>query len=230
MVTAPNILDPLNSPGADPRGNLYLLDPNLRAPYEQQYNFTWEPDLSSKWQLQLGMSAAGHGNPADYVDLNRAVAVPGIPQTTATINARRPDQRYADIRWVLNGSRAYFDAARVALMLQQWKGLSMDAAYWFSKAIDLGSAYSGTAYDVDSRLSRSQSMFETQKDMRAVSTFDQPHAFLIRAGYLAPARLGHWNLSSVVLLNGGRHSRWQRGLTRPVMGTSTATAAIVSTR
>lgn len=203
VVTAPNILDPLNSPGADPRGNLYLLDPKLRAPYEHQYNFSWEPELSNKWRLQLGYVGSRADKLLIMWYLNRAVATPGIPLTTATINQRRPDQRYADMRWVLNGSRAYFDALRVSLVMPRWRGLSMDAAYWFSKAIDLGSAYSGTAYDVDSRQSRSQSMFETQKDMKAVSTFDQPHAFLVRAGYLAPVRLGHWNLSTVVLLKSG---------------------------
>jgi hypothetical protein len=135
--------------------------------------------------------------------LNRAVATPGIPQTTATINERRPDQRYAEERFVTNGSRAYFDALRVSLAMPSWRGLTMDAAYWFSKAIDLGSAYSGTAYDVDSRLSRSQSMFESNKDMKGVSTFDQPHAFLLHAGYDAPRKAGRWSLSSVLLLKSG---------------------------
>ncbi len=203
VVTAPDILDPLNSPGADPRGNLYLLDPHLRTPYEHQYNFSWEPDLSTRWRVQLGYVGSRAQRLLIMWYLNRAVAVPGIPQTTATINDRRPDQRYADIRWVLNGSRAYFDALRATLLLREWKGLSLDASYWFSKSIDLGAAYSATAYDVDSRLSRSQSMFETQKDMKSVSTFDQPHAFLVRGGYSAPARLGRWNLASVILLKSG---------------------------
>lgn len=203
VVTAPNLLDPLNTPGTDPRGNLYLLDPNLRAPYEHQYNFSWEPDISKKWHLQLGYV----GSRADKLLImwyqNRAVATPGIAQTTATINERRPDQRYAEERFVTNGSRAYFDALRVSLAMPSWHGLTMDAAYWFSKAIDLGSAYSGTAYDVDSRLSRSQSMFESNKDMKGVSTFDQPHAFLVHVGYDAPRKAGRWSLSSVVLLKSG---------------------------
>lgn len=203
VVTDPNLLDPLNTPGGDPRGNLYLMDPNLRAPYEHQYNFSWEPDISKKWHLQLGYVGSRADKLLIMWYLNRAVAVPGIPQTTATINERRPDQRYAEERFVTNGSRAYFDAARVSLAMPSWRGLTMDAAYWFSKAIDLGSAYSGTAYDVDSRLSRSQSMFESNKDMKGVSTFDQPHAFLLHAGYDAPRKAGRWSLSSVLLLKSG---------------------------
>jgi hypothetical protein len=203
VVTAPNLLDPLNTPGTDPRGNLYLLDPNLRAPYEHQYNFSWEPDLSKKWHMQLGYVGSRADKLLIMWYLNRAVATPGIPQTTATINERRPDPRYAEERFVTNGSRAYFDALRLALSMHPWRGLTMDASYWFSKAIDLGSAYSGTAYDVDSRLSRSQSMFEQNKDMKGVSAFDQPHAFLLHVGYEAPRRFGRWSLSGVVLLKSG---------------------------
>jgi hypothetical protein len=202
-VTAPNLLDPLNTPGTDARGNLYLLDPNLRAPYEHQYNFSWEPYISKKWHLQLGYVGSRADKLLIMWYLNRALATPGIAQTTATINERRPDQGYAEKRFVTNGSRAYFDALRVALTMPSWRGLTMDAAYWFSKAIDLGSAYSGTAYDVDSRLSRSQSVFESSKDMKGVSTFDQPHAFLLHASYEAPRKAGRWNLSSVLLLKSG---------------------------
>ena len=130
-----------------------------------------------------------------------------MPQTTATINQRRPDPRYAEIRWVLNGSRGFFDAGRATLVVPRWRGVSIDLSYWFSKAIDLGSSYTNTAYDADSRLGRSQSEFETHRDMRALSTFDQPHALLWRASWASPPNLGKlgrgWNLSAVTLLKSG---------------------------
>jgi len=144
--------------------------------------------------------------------LNRAHPVPGIPQTTATINQRRANPDLAEIRWVLNGSRGYFDAARVTLLAPRVRGLSLDASYWFSKAMDLGASYTNTAYDEDSRLSRSQSEYETHKDRRALSSFDQPHAFLLRVAYELPAppqrdwsgRLfGGWMISAVALLKKG---------------------------
>ena len=203
VVTAPNMLDPLNTPGATPLGNLYLLDPNLSAPYEHQYNFSWEAELWNNWHMQLGYVGSRAEKLLIMWYLNRAVAMPGIAQTTETINARRPDPNHAEKRWVTNGSRAYFDALRASLTTPRWRGLTLDAAYWFSKAIDLGSAYSGTAYDVDSRLSRSQSMFESNKDMKGLSTFDQPHAFLLHLGYDAPPKAGRWTLSGVVLLKSG---------------------------
>jgi hypothetical protein len=203
VVPAPNLLDPLGADLADPRGNLYLLDPNLAAPYSHQYNFSWEPDFSSKWKVQLGYVGSRSHRLLIMWYLNRAHVVPSLPQTTATLNLRRPDQRYADERYVLNGSRGYFDAFRASVVVPRWRGVSVDASYWFSKAMDLGASYTNTAYDADSRLSRSQSEFETHADMKGRSSFDQPHAFLLRAAFLAPARAGRWNLSAVALLKSG---------------------------
>lgn len=210
VVFTPDLLNPLGAltqggllPEA--RGNLYLLDPRLGTPYAHQYNLVWEPAWSSRWRLQLGYVGSRSHKLLIMWYTNRAHAVPGLEQTTATLNLRRPDQRYADVRRVLNGSRGYFDAARVALVVPQWRGLSADAAYWFGKALDLGSAYSNTAYDADSRLARSQSEWETQRDMRGPSAFDQKHAFLVRASYSLPARRfwGGWTLSAVALVKSG---------------------------
>ena len=87
----------------------------------------------------------------------------------------------------------------------------MEAVYTFSKAIDLGADYTNTAYDADSRLSRSQWEFETQKDRKALSRFDQPHSFLLRASYDFPKKhrgwmgraFNNWIASGVLLVRKG---------------------------
>ncbi|MDP2999988.1 MAG: TonB-dependent receptor [Bryobacterales bacterium] len=210
VVFTPSLIDPLGAltqGGASPeaRGNLYLLDPQLATPYSHLYNFSWEPAWSGRWRLQLGYIGSRSHKLLIMWYTNRAHPAAGIEQTTATLNLRRPDPRYAEIRWVLNGSRGYFDAARVALVMPRWRGLSVDAAYWFGKALDLGSSYTNTAYDADSRLSRSQSEWETQRDMKGPSAFDQKHAFLVRGSYsLPPRRLwGGWTVSAVALAKTG---------------------------
>ena len=67
---------------------------------------------------------------------------------------------------------------RIAGILRRWprhadrasrRRVYFDASYWFSKAIDLGADYTNTAYDADTRISRSQSEFETQRDRKALS-------------------------------------------------------------
>lgn len=210
-VPAPDLLHPLASPG-NVLGNLYLLDPELALPYSHQYNFSWEPDWFGSWKVQLGYVGSRSHKLLIMWYLNRAHPVEGIPQTTATINQRRAIPNLAEIRWVLNGSRGYYDAGRVSLVAPRWKSLTIDAAYWFSKALDLGADYTNTAAGADSRLSRSQWEFETHRDRKGLSNFDQPHAFLLRSSYeLAGARGGRrparllrgWRLTAAVLLKKG---------------------------
>src|SRR5262249_16787033 len=217
VVTAPSLVNPLRSLTQEgdtpkPLGNLYLLDPELATPYSHQYNFSWEPDWSRSWKLQLVYLGTRSHNLFIMWYTNRAHPVPGIEQTTATINLRRPNPDYAEIRWVLNGSRGYFDAGRVSLVMPRWRGLSLDASYWFSKALDLGSSYTNTAADADSRLSRSQFEYETHRDMKGPSSFDQSHAFLCRSSYALPFSVrpgwigkvaGGWNVSAVALIKTG---------------------------
>lgn len=215
MFPTPDLVNPLaglSAAGGQPEGrpNLYLLDPKLVAPYSHQYNFSWQTRIAADWNLQLGYVGSRSHKLLTMWYLNRARPVPGIPQTTATLNLRRPDPDHAEIRWVLNGSRGYFDAARVSLVVPRWHGVAMDASYWFSKALDLGSSYTNTAYDQDSRLSRSQSEFESHHDMKGPSSFDQAHAFLWRVAYATPGLspglgqvFGNWNISAVVLLKTG---------------------------
>ena len=205
-VPAPDLLDPLRADPQKVKGNVYALDPRLAMPYSYQYNASWERELGRLGRIEAGYVGSRSHKLLIMWYRNRGQPVPGIPLTTATINDRRADTSIADLRWVLNGSRGYYDAARVTLILPRRRGLSMEAAYWFSKAMDLGSAYTNTAYDADSRLSRSQWEFETRGDMKGLSDFDQPHALLWRGAWAVPGRrrlLRGWELSGVVLLKKG---------------------------
>jgi len=200
VILAPSLLNPLAGSGVAPKGNLYLIDREMATPYHYQYNFSWERALGAGWRVQAGYAGSrAHKLPIMWYT-NRAHPAPGIPLTTATINERRPIAELADVRLVLNGSRGYFDAGRLTVVAPRVKRFTVDAAYWFSKALDLGADYTNTAYDADSRLSRSQSEYETHSDRKGRSQFDQPHAFLARVSYDLPRG---WSLSTVALLKQG---------------------------
>lgn len=232
VVTAPNLVNPLSTPQTGPlRPTLYALSPNLALPYSYQYNLSWEPDffksISRFAKLQVGYVGSRSHKLFVMWYTNRAHPVAGIPQITATINQRRQNQNYADIRIVENTSNGYFDAGRVSLVTSNWHGLSMDAAYWFSKAIDLGANYLNTAHENDSRVSRSQWEFDNHRDMKGLSLFDQTHAFLWRANYAmrAPKEfswlgkgLNGWNLSTIVLVKTGIPFNIQTGSDGPGFG------------
>jgi hypothetical protein len=205
-VQAPNLANPIGhltaeETGPNARVTLFDLPSNLVTPYSHQYNFTWEPPaIPGGAKLQLGYVGSRSHKLLMMWITNRAQPVPGIPQTTQTIEDRRPNPRYFEIRRALNGSRAYFDAARISLVLPQRKGVSVDAAYWFGKAIDVGANYTNTAATDDARQGRSQAETYILQDLKGASAFDQTHSFLARATWIA---FKHWTLTSVFLAKTG---------------------------
>lgn len=214
-----DLLNPLAGLGSGPlRGVLYTTADNLVTPYSQQYNLTWETSLGKSWKLQTGYVGSRAWKLLVHWYENRAAITPGVELTTANINERRPDARYYDIRRVVNSSRAYFDAGRVTVSAPGWRGLTLDTSYWFSKNIDTGGDYLATAYDIDSFRGASQSADNVNADLRGLSRFDQPHAFLSRFNFAIPApplaagRGGHWmgwqllrnwNLGAIILAKNG---------------------------
>lgn len=212
VVVAPeSLLNPFAGKVGKP--TVYALDPELATPYSHQYNLSWEPDWNKSLRLQVGYVGSRSHKLLVLWYLNRAHPVADLAKlTTATVNDRRADPDIADYRLTVNGSRGYFDAARVSLVISNWHGLTVDTSYWFSKAIDLGASYTNTANENDSRKSRSQSEFETQRDMKGPSDFDQTHAFLWRTSYairtprfnrFISAVANGWNISAVALIKTG---------------------------
>ena len=144
--------------------------------------------------------------------MNRADPLAGIPLTTATVDQRRADPRYYDLRWVVNAGIAYMDAAQMLLHMPAYKGLTWTATYTFGKAIDSGSDYTGTAANRDLQTGRSQSQYDASKDRRGLSLFDSTHALQLSYAYDLPRlsaghRLGWllngWQVAGVTLLKSG---------------------------
>ncbi|MCW5964632.1 MAG: hypothetical protein KIT83_11385, partial [Bryobacterales bacterium] len=215
---APDFLHPLAELGEDAfnpgaRAEVYFLDPNLCTPYSHQYNFSWERSLAANALLRLGYVGSRSHKLLSAWFLNRSQPVDGIPQTTTTTNERRADPRYYDLRFPTNASRGYYDALRASVLVPEWRGVTFEGGYWFSKAIDLGGNYTNTGSGKDGLESRGQSEFDVQSDLRGLSDFHQPHAWLMRGGYRTPTALGlgdwgsrllgGWQLSSVALWKSG---------------------------
>jgi hypothetical protein len=217
-IQEPDLVNPLHDLtdadlSGDARSTLFRIDPELASPYSHQYNFSWQLQPHASWSVELGYVGSRSPKLFQQWYLNRGQPVEGVPLTTATVNQRRADQRYFDILHTLNGSRGYFDAAKVELRVPQWAGLSVTASYWLSKAIDLGASYTNTATGRDSRDGRSPTEFDVHGLMKGLSDFDQSHAGLWNVNYETPALLhaphwlgrlfGSWQISSVLLVKTG---------------------------
>ena len=232
QVNAPNLANPLkdfSEEDLDPtaRASIRLLDDNLRTPYSHQYNLSWELSLPSDWSVEMGYVGSRSHKLLTVWWENRARPSPDFPQKTSTINDRRPDQRYYDVRHTLNGSRGYYDAAKVRLLVPRWAGITLDTSYWFSKALDLGGDYTNTGAGRDSRSARAPSEYEINPQMKGRSVFDQPHAWLTNFTYETPtpARGGwlskvvrQWQFTSVLLLKSGTPFGVRAGSDSPGIG------------
>jgi hypothetical protein len=208
-VQAPaSILTPLENVDLGPGARHLHFDvpPDLKSPYSHQYTLVWDPVQGKPWSIQLGYIGSRTHRLFMMWFANRAVPVPGVTQTTATIAERRPDPRYYELREARNASNAYFDAARVTFKAPAWRGLTSEASYWFSKAIDTGSAYTNMAAGDEALQGYSQSQDPVAQDLKGPSAFDQSHAVMVRFQYAIRARttvLKDWRISGAFLAKSG---------------------------
>ncbi len=209
-VQAPDFLNPYGTlnRGPNARAIVYRLAADVQAPYSHQYNFQWEVAILKNWKVQAAYAGSRTWK-LFYMDYaNRALPIGTL--TTQNITDRRPDARYFDVRLVENASRAYFDSARATLQIPGWHGLSGDASYWFSKAIDTGGSYTNTAAGDDITQGYSQSEYLVAQDLKGLSSFDQSHALLVRLNYALPGTGRHlrvvtskWQASTIWLAKSG---------------------------
>lgn len=232
-VPAPDLADPLHGlrfEDLDPYGRSTFIEvsPRLRTPYSHQYDFSWEFEPVSRWKVQLGYVGSRSPKLIQTWFLNRAQPMEGVPLTTATISGRRPDQAIFEHLLIQNASMGYYDAGRVGFVLPSWRGLTLDASYTFSKAIDLGSDYANTASGPDARVAIAQTEFNSHGELKGLSNFDQRHAFLLRGSYQTPRLsvgrsweqrvLGSWNISTVWLAKQGTPFTVDSGSDAPGFG------------
>ena len=210
----PDFLDPLSGTPLGPgtRAIVFHVPADLRTPYSHQYNFSWDLPLPrAAGQLQLGYVGTRTWKLFYMIYENRAQPVPGVPQTTPTITQRRPDPRYFDYRDVTNGARAYYDAGRISYTLPAWRGLTLDTAYWWSKAIDTGATYLSLGAGDDAMQSQAQTQTNVTADLRGPSAFDQRHSSITRLSYMtgkptlgfASGVLANWRGNAIFLAKTG---------------------------
>jgi len=215
-VQNPDLLNPLRGINlSDPnvRTSPTALSPDMVSPYSHQYNFSLEHRLANRYLFRLGYVGSRSFKLLNAYQTNRAEPVPGIALTLDTVDRRRTDPRFYDIKHILNGGIAYLDAAQATLEMPARRGLGGTVTYTFGKAIDEGSDYAFTAANKDLTTARSQWQYDALKDKKGLSNFDSTHALLLSYYYDVP-RLTNangwqgwlasgWQISGVTLWKSG---------------------------
>jgi hypothetical protein len=212
QIQNPNVLNPLNGVDiATGRTSPTLLHPDLRSPYAHQYNASLE-QRSGAGTLRFGYIGSRSFKLLNGYTMNRADLVPGIPLALDTVDIRRADPRFYDVRTVLNAGIGYFDAAQASFDLSVHRGVRGTLTYTFAKAIDEGADFTSTAANRDVNRGRAQSQYNQLQDKKGLSNFDAPHTLLANASWDLPrvrlrgilrALLDEWQASSVALLKNG---------------------------
>ena len=216
QVQHPDPLNPLRGIRLeDPqtRSSPTWLSPDLVSPYAHQYGLSLERPVGNWAVLRLGYVGSRSLKLLNVFIQNRAEPVPGIPLTTATVDERRPDPRYYEIKRVVNAGIAYLDAAQLALDFPLRRGFTGGFRYTFGKAIDEGADYASTAANTDITKGRSQWQYDQLRDRKGLSNFDSPHALELHAvwdlpspaprGSLFGQLLNGWQVSAAALIKSG---------------------------
>ncbi len=194
QVQGPDLLHPLagiDLHASGLRTSPTLLARELVSPYSHQYALSLEHQFAS-YTLRLGYTGSRAFKLIDGSIQNRATPIAGIPLLTSTVDQRRADPRYYDVKRIVNAGEAWLDAAQVTLDSRLRSGLVWSATYTFGKAMDTGSDYSGTGANNDLVKGRAQSQFDAFGDRKSLSTFDSTHSLTAFFSYDLPPPPGAW--------------------------------------
>ena len=226
-------------PGA--QQDLNLLSPDLVTPYTHQYNLALEWVLPAQTLVRVAYIGSRSFHLLTQGIYNRPVVVPGIPTMEATLNARRPDQRYDAINIVESNSIGYYDAAQASVEKRLTHGLTFRAAYTFSKNINQGGDFTEAASGVQVPPETGNTTCETcnrVSDQKGPALFDTPQVFTISYSYRLPFFAGStgWPAAALrgrcraqLFFSPGLLSTSIPDRMRPVTATWTATRRIVPT-
>jgi carboxypeptidase family protein len=125
---------------------LLTLDPNLRLPYAQDWNFSLERSLGSDWLFQVGYVGTRGTRLPRFVEDNPSIPAPG--QTWAAQQGNIDAQRiycdptaagncnYSSVGLISGIANSSYQALETSLRKRFGHGVSMLASYTYSKALD----------------------------------------------------------------------------------------------
>lgn len=200
--TIQDILSPSNGP-------LPLVSPSEIAPdyrdgYVQHWNFDVQTELAPNLVLDLGYVGSKGTHLIDQRDVNQA-PIPG---------GAFPYPQFSDIEYVESGASSIYHSLQVRAEKRFSHGLSLLAAYTWSKSIDDSSALFGTRAE----LGFPQNSYDMRAE-RGLSNFDTRNRFVTSYVYEAPIGtgkrwmstpglfhdfVGGWKLAGILAFQSGR--------------------------
>ncbi len=219
-------------------GNVSYIDPNLKNPQYQQFSFTIERELFSRWLVRGGYSGSlGH-----YLQRTRSLNLvrPGLVTPansyaeeqanaaqyasvlaglngTSTTRSNRIDPRFNYLSVVESSANSNYNSLQLYAQRRfaDWYGFTV--AYTFSKSIDdVSDALGVLANDTSNQQNPNDN-----RNNRAVSQFDVPHRIVVTHDFLSSSKafdnrglnfaLGGWEFSGIFQAQSGLPANFNTG-------------------
>jgi len=224
----PDLLNPVVASGPQ---TIFNLSPDLIPAYSHHYTLGIERAVPWGITMRAGYVGTRTFHLLTQQVYNRAQPSTVVPNTTATIQARRPDQRFADIIVIESHANAYYDALVVSADKRLSNGLTFRALYGFGKNIDTGGDFTNTATGVEKPPevgTTACELCDAVSDHKSWSLFDTPHALTISYSYtlpfagsvngLAKTLFGGWQISGTTIFQSGTPYHLHTGGDGPGIG------------
>lgn len=195
--------------GFSPLPSPVTLNRHFRTAYVQQWSFGLQRELQSDFVLELNYVGSKGTHLVMKRNLNQPVPGPG------DVNSRRPIPGFSDILLVSSDASSTYHSLQARLEKRYAGGVSLLAAYTYSKSIDNSSAFLESKGDDNTPQNSANIAAE-----RGLSNFDLRHRFSGSFIYDLPfgherrwapsgtrwltALLGDWQASGILTLQTGR--------------------------
>ncbi|HEY7303193.1 MAG TPA: carboxypeptidase regulatory-like domain-containing protein [Bryobacteraceae bacterium] len=222
-------LDPL-SPGYNFPILLDSLDPNMRLPYSQNWNFTVQRSFGTGWIAEVAYVGTKGTKLPRFAEVNPAVFIPGMCGDQPCSTENNVDQRrlysgctlaqpngcvYTSEGYLSGIVNSAYNGLQGSLRKQMSHGISFLASYVFSKSLDENSSFNmtgGSSQDVAGENDLAQNPFDLRAE-RGRSLFDQRHRLDFSYVWQLPAThfssslarqiLDHWQLNGILTVATG---------------------------
>ena len=180
---------------------LQSVDPNIRTPYVQQWNFGLQRDLPGRLVLSASYVGTSGKKLILSPDINQARPGPGA------VNPRRPYPLYSSIAWVEGGGSSIYNSLQLTVERRVARSLNFQVSYTWAHAIDNGDFLAGRQNLYDLRAQRGNGNNDLRQRLVISNTWELPFGRGHRLGGGMPrwADLiaGRWNLNGIASLYSG---------------------------
>ncbi len=184
------------SNGYVPPAALSIISPNFVPGYVQQWNFNVQREFSAG-VLTVAYSASKGTHLPRSLDINQPDSPSPLP-----ISDRAPYPQYSNILMTESGGNSEYQSLQVSFNRRLAKGLSVLAAYTFSKSIDDTSSFLPVPFDQNVPQDSHNYSLE-----RALSGFDTPNRATVALIYNIPGKsrwTRNFTLSSIISAQSGQ--------------------------